>query len=315
MTISVPNMSFLTGALLMLWSAIPWVAIFLITQLVGVRLYIVKDKEVGGRIQKRLRYSSHVADGGKKYGYAVGRWYLASVSVDVTDYGDHFNIWMVATAASFDALTAETIDTTAVTTTGSTTDTGTDKRLTIYSRVGTYSHVWFTKRTISLTNQTPRTEQSVIIDAVCEHHTKRGHTVVYLHGPPGSGKSMVGIMLAQRLGGSYCNTLKPWQPGDTLANLYAEVDPTAEVPLVLVFDEFDGALMAIHNGIPAHKAIPIAVADKAGWNKFFDEIDRGMFPHLLVVLTSNRDPAFVRALDPSYIRDGRVDLTFALSKS
>lgn len=312
MTISVPNMSFFTGALLMLWSAIPWVAIFLITQLVGVRLYIVKDKDVGGRIQKRLRYSSHVADGGKGYGYSIGRWYFASVSVDHGDY----DIWMIATAASFDALTLETIEPVDGGGGGVAETIVVAKRtMTVYSRVGTYSHVWFTKRTISLAEQTPRPEQSDIIDAVCAHHAKHGHTVVYLHGPPGSGKSMVGVMLAQRLGGGYCNTLKPWQPGDTLANLYAEVDPTAAAPLVLVFDEFDGALMSIHHGIPAHKAIPISVADKAGWNKFFDEIDRGMFPHLLVVLTSNRDPAFFRAIDPSYIRDGRVNLTFALSKS
>jgi hypothetical protein len=46
-----------------------------------------------------------------------------------------------------------------------------------------------------------------------------------------------------------------------------------------------------------------------------DEIDRGMFPHLVLVLTSNRDPAFIRALDPSYIREGRVDLTFAVAAS
>jgi hypothetical protein len=59
--------------------------------------------------------------------------------------------------------------------------------------------------------------------------------------------------------------------------------------------------------------VPISIGDKAGWNKFLDEIDRGMFPHLVLVLTSNRDPAFIRALDPSYIREGRVDLTFAVS--
>jgi hypothetical protein len=39
-----------------------------------------------------------------------------------------------------------------------------------------------------------------------------------------------------------------------------------------------------------------------------------MFPHLIVVMTSNRGPEFVRALCPSYLREGRVDMVFELQK-
>ena len=309
--------AFFGGALLHLWAAIPWVAVFLVTQLFGVRLYVIKDKDIALRIQKRLTHSSHVADGGKGYGYSVGRWYFANISIERSEYGDHYDIWMIATATTYETLTRENGRPLPAVTDGTAPAIATTvvtKAMTVFDRVGSFTHVWFKRRTITLPDVEPRPDQTIVLDAICAHQERKGHTVVFLHGPPGSGKSMIGVMLARRLGAAYCNTLKPWQPGDTLADLYAEAEPTAEKPLVLAFDEFDGALMAIHVGIPPHKAVPISIGDKAGWNKFMDEIDRGMYPHLLLVLTSNRDPAFIRALDPSYIREGRVDLTFAVQK-
>ena len=301
--------AFFGGALLSLWGAVPWVMIFLVTQLFGVRLYVVKDKDIALRIQKRLTNSSHVADAGKGYGYSVGRWYFTSVTIERNEYGDKYDIWMIATADSYETLTREND----VVAPCGQPDVPIRKAMTVFDRVGSFTNVWFKRRNITLPEIEPRPEQTAVMDAICAHQEKRGHTVVFLHGPPGSGKSMIGVMLARRMGAAYCNTLKPWQPGDTLADLSAEVEPTAEKPLVLAFDEFDGALMAIHVGIPMHKAVPISIGDKAGWNKFMDEIDRGMFPHLVLVLTSNRDPAFIRAMDPSYIREGRVDLTFAVA--
>jgi hypothetical protein len=45
-----------------------------------------------------------------------------------------------------------------------------------------------------------------------------------------------------------------------------------------------------------------------------DEIGRGMFPHLILIMTSNRDPTFVNSLDDSYFREGRVDLIVAVNE-
>ena len=307
--------SILSGIVLALWASTPWVMIFLITRLFGINLYIIKDKDVCLRIQKRLANSTHIADGGKSYGISVGRWYFASVDIQRSDYGDSvtYNVWMIATSATHERLTCESAETcmsfaAAPTSVSEEPVVLSKKSMTIYTRNGSFSNVYFRKRTVNMTSVNPRPDQTEIMDTICDHQKKRGHTVVFLHGPPGTGKSMIGLLLAERLGASYCNTLKPWQPGDTLADLYAEADPSSEKPLVVAMDEFDGALVAIHAGIPPNKYIPITVGDKAGWNKFLDEIDRGMFPHLVLVLTSNRDPAFVRALDPSYIREGRVDL-------
>ena len=313
---------FASGVALNVFNGLPWVAIFLLTQLFGVRLYVLKDKETCKRVQKRLTRSSHVADGGRGYGISVGRWYYASVSVERGDGGDHYDIWMIATAATFERLTKEETVTVSTNIGSSDSDSSSSsssssvkpsRSLTVYERTGSYYNVWWRKRRITVDSVSPRTEQAAIIDVIAEHHARVGHTVALLHGPPGTGKSMIGILLTSRLSGAYCNTLKPWQPGDTLAELYNEADPSAEKPLVVAFDEVDGAIMAIHVGVAPHKAIPITVPDKAGWNRFLDEIGRGMYPHLVLLLTTNRSPEFIRALDPSYIREGRVDLCIAVA--
>lgn len=305
---------FASGVALNLFNSIPWVAIFLLTQLFGVRLYVLNDKEMCQRIQKRLTRSSHVTDGGRGYGISVGRWYYASVTVDRSDSGDTYGVWMIATAATFTRLTAEATGFPSSVSASASAGTGegetkppAKKTLTLFERTGSYSSVWWRSRRITVDAVVPRPEQMTIIEAIEEQHRRVGHTVALLHGPPGTGKSMLGILLASRLDGCYCNTLRPWQAGDSLAGLYAEVEPTAQKPLILVFEEIDGALLAIHAGVPPHKSIPITVADKAGWNRFLDEIGRGMYPHLILLLTTNRSPEFIRSMDPSYIRDGRVD--------
>ena len=70
--------------------------------------------------------------------------------------------------------------------------------------------------------------------------------------------------------------------------------------------------MAIHSGITPHKNLPIQAANKAGWNQFLDEIQIGMYPHLILILTTNKTPDFIHTLDPSYIRTKRVDNIYHL---
>lgn len=296
--------AFASGVALSVFNAIPWVAVFMLTQLFGVRLYTLRDKETCQRVQRRLVRSSHVADGGRGYGISVGRWYYASVSVTRCDEGDRYEVWMIATAASFERLTAEepVVAAPAAAAEGA----PAPPLLTVSERTGSYYNVWWRKRRIPCPSE-PRADQLAVIEHIIAHQKRVGHTVALLHGPPGTGKSMIGILLASRLGGTYCNTLCPWQPGDTLISLYQDAEPTAEKPLVVVFDEVDSALMAIHAGVPPHKAMPILTADKPGWNRFLDEIGRGMYPHLVLLMTTNRTPEFIRELDPSYIREGRVD--------
>ena len=309
---------FLSGVALNLWSAVPWTVLFLFIRWTGVRLYVLNDRDVCRRIQRRVTNTSHMSDDNKSYGYAVGYWYLMDISIEDNNGDITYCIWMIATVASHKRLTADLREAGSSSDEDSDSDEGASKKtkpLLVYERNGSYNNLWYRERKVGAGFE-PRDEQTTILTAVTElvEARKRGHATVFLHGPPGTGKSMIGVLLAEAMGGVYCNTLKPWEPGDTLGSLHSQVEPSAEKPLIVCFDEFDGPLMAIHGrSIERHKNIPTAVADKEGWNRFLDEISRGMYPHTILLLTSNRGPEFVRALDPSYIREGRVDLILELA--
>ena len=286
-------------------SQIPWTFLFLLTQLFGVRLYSLKNKEDCKRIQKRISSRcSHTADDSKGFGYSIGYWYIMSISIENSDGGDRYTILLIATAASYDSLIKESTVASEVVL-----DKPIEKTaLKIFDRTGSFYNSFYKKRELNIASITPREDQEAIITKIRSYQDSHEHTVAYLYGPPGTGKSLVGVLLANAYEGSYCNTLRPWQPGDTLSALYAEVEPTKTSPLIVVFDEFDTTILRIHSGIELHKNLPTQVSDKTGWNQMLDEIQLGMFPHLILLLTSNKSPEFICALDPSYIRKGRVDI-------
>lgn len=317
------------GWLSMLWSAIPWIALLMMApQLTGLRLYTINNKEDCIRVQKRLVRSSHVADGGKRLGYSIGRGYFVHIAVELSDYGDKYTCWMVATEAAFRALTGEIdvvpvtpvvpvassvasqpiVPTEAVATT-------TNNKLVVFDRQGSFYSTYFKRKELrirSLLSVSPRPEQVAIMDAIVAHHRDHERAVAFISGRPGTGKSMLGLFLAARLGFAYCNSLVPWQPGDTLRALHAEMTEK-DSGLVVALDEVDEALVAIKAGsILPHKNIPISVASKPAWNRLFDDIDRGLYPNLIVLMTSNRPMSFIDELDPSFMRGARVPLKFVL---
>lgn len=299
------------GYLASVLTYVPWPLIFLVTQLYGVRLYTLKNREDCKRIQKRVgNFSTHTADNNTGYGYAMGFWYFVSISILTTDSGEQYTVWLIATAASYDYLIK---DKQADQSLLDQTEQPLKKtEITFHDRQGSFYNNWFKRRIVSIKSMAPRANQQPIIDKIMEHQAVHQHTVVYLHGEPGKGKSIIGILLANAYKSSYCNSLKPWLPGDSISSLWSDVEPTAQSPLILVFEEFDGPLGMIHQGIPSHAKIPIMLQNKTGWNKMLDEIHIGMYPHMILLLTSNKSPEFIRELDPSYIREGRVDLTFCV---
>ena len=72
----------------------------------------------------------------------------------------------------------------------------------------------------------------------------------------------------------------------------------------------------IHDGeIKKSKNYRIQTPDKSGWNRLFDDIGRGLYPYVIVIMTTNRSPDYINSLDPSYLRPGRVDLKFNMDES
>jgi hypothetical protein len=127
---------------------------------------------------------------------------------------------------------------------------------------------------------------------------------------------MIGVFVAQKLGGVYCNEFTPWIPGDSLNLLKQEHKPTRESPLVISMDEVDVAIIKIAKGlIKLNETTMISTSSKNGWNTLFDNIERGMYPNTILILTSNHSPDEIAAHcggDSSYLRDKRITEKFIL---
>lgn len=299
----------LWNSVLQILTSIPWSIIFLITPNFGFKLYIITSKEMCRQLQKRLhnRCTTHLMDGNKGFGYSVGWWYIVHLKMDRFEYGDVYEAWIFGTEDSFKALTkSETIR---IDEQNNTKDD--DESITVYERFGMYTNPYFQPRKLVFPKYDPYTWQQDLMERVQSLRMKKDQGVLFISGPSNTGKSFFSLLLTQQLSGMYCSHLKPWQPGDTIGELYCESSPNKENPLILHFDEVDIVLQNIHFGrISAHNQIPISVTNKQGWNRLLDEIQNGFFPHLYLILTSNCSKQEIDKLDPSYLRSGRIDINY-----
>jgi hypothetical protein len=291
------------------FSMIPLSIFFIWLRYFKIRLYTITKREIMNRIQKRVKdRSSHTSEEDRGHGYAMGKWYFAYISSGSND--EYAAAWMIATEASYEALIKDADDGESVIMigpSGESIETST-KKLDIYDRHGSYTNIWYRKRYIKNFDFVARPEQATIIEDIKKYYSTHKSAIIFLHGPPCTGKSIVGLLLADMYGSGYCNSFAPWEPGDHLGQLIEDAEPTKEKPLIIAMDEIDIALASIHEEIPIHKNIHIETRDKTGWNRFIDNIQRGLFPYVILLLTSNKTPEEIAKLDSSYLRPGRVNL-------
>lgn len=159
-------------------------------------------------------------------------------------------------------------------------------------------------------------QRRIINEIIADFHD-RTYSVALLCGPPGLGKSMTAELLAQRLledhkceSVAFTDSFCPTDPNDSFTALYELVGPTASKPLVVLLDEIDVIYDQIMSGtIQAHKHMPIMFRSRTDWNKFFDKFDRLRYPHVILVITSNRPK---RHFESAMIRAGRFTIVHEL---
>ena len=86
--------------------------------------------------------------------------------------------------------------------------------------------------------------------------------IIYLYGDPGAGKSTIGYLLAKDLHCHFCDTWNPSDPNDNLDNVYNDIYPDCNKPLILVLEEFDIIIDKSKSKFINHKEYPIQVSDK-----------------------------------------------------
>ena len=273
-----------------------WSLPFLLITIFKWQLYHIKDKEKVMLLSSKIKHSSIKKDNQKPSGIFVYYCYIG-IFVEKENSSE---IYLLTSTKKYEELVKKEKDE----------KEEKKEEITLYERTGNFCWLEYSKRIFNVTKYNVRENQNPIINNIINLYNNKKFCTAFIYGLPGTGKSMIGILLAKALKGSLVRTFNPSEPGDSIISLYNEVSPSEDNPLIIVFDEADIMIDKIHNNkIIQHQSIAIQIQDKTSWNRFFDDIDLGLYPNIILILTSNIsiDDIGIKYED-SYLRGNRVNI-------
>ncbi len=185
----------------------------------------------------------------------------------------------------------------------------------VLDRIGRYDEIHYRKISLNISELQPIADQGSILKQIQDIYRKKKRASIFLTGPPRTGKSSVGYLLSKELGAVFTHTFNPTDPGDTFSYLFLELQEFTvddEKPLVVVIEEVDILLEKIHtNSVTVNPKVPTLVRDKTTWSNFMDDLI--FYRNVIVILTSNKSKEEIDALDPAYLRKGRVDAVLTMN--
>ncbi len=282
--------------------AIIWSFIFLPASMLGFRVHKISGTQMKKFI-KKVNYSSIWAND-EPEGWICGKWFIGFIHITSGQNYENKDLWLVC-SKEFYKLEIQHKDTN---------QDGKPNKITFYVREGCFWRLNYNSRQLDLPKKPIREEQASAVEQIIEMYNSKSHVVCLLYGDAGGGKSMTAQYLCAELlknkkGVSFCDTHAPYEHGDNFDSFYNKINPTEEFPLVLVFEEVDGMVWNLHNGkIEQKQHNPIQIKNKTDWNCFFDKFDRDIYPHIILIMTTNKPSVWFDELDLSYMRQGRVDL-------
>lgn len=283
-----------------------WTLPFLLLTLTPLKLFQVTTKDLVTKIRKLFKQNaSIVIDNERGSGFFLKYPYIGYIKEDVSSRGNiTTTVYLLTTSYRYQLLLNISGDSKEIVHKTSPPD-----NILIWERSGHFFNLEYNSRKLCFPFKPRELQETIMVQIREEYNSNDGNCCVFLYGPPGTGKSMIGRFLALDYGGHYCDTWCPTDPGDGLSELYNSVSPTKKKPLILVLDEFDGILEMIHySRVEKHKHIPIPVYNKTTWNQLLDRFSLRTWNNVILIMISNKTPSWVRELDSSYIRTGRVDL-------
>ena len=182
-------------------------------------------------------------------------------------------------------------------------------------RTGGTDYIRYKMRKMSVTKYRFNKIQTHMYEQIMTHYNQHNNSVSFIEGKIGTGKTCFAYLLANELSATFVETFNPTEPSDSFDNLYTTCQHSPTQPLVVLLDEIDVMLQQITNGIPPHKNNLIQIRNKNHWNSFLDKIQLGCYPNLILIMCSNKSRESIsKKMDPSYIRDGRVNHHFTINE-
>tara|TARA_Y100000992_G_scaffold152159_1_gene101442 strand:+ start:207 stop:1043 length:837 start_codon:yes stop_codon:yes gene_type:complete len=190
-----------------------------------------------------------------------------------------------------------------------------NNKIDYITKSGEYGYFQYNTREVNLQEMSSHTElsfypkQKSLFEDIMTFYKSNHFCKVYLSGPPGSGKTYFGYLMAQKLNCYLCDVYKGNEPSSNFNEIYTQIKISSERPFVVIFDEVDILISEIHlNSNDHHKKYSKEIYDKTSWNSFMDKIEYGMYPHMILLMTSNKKKQEIDKYDKSYLRNGRVNV-------
>jgi hypothetical protein len=271
-----------------------WSLPFIITRYFGWTLFTIADTDIITTISKKVEFSSIRNDLDEPSGIIFGSGYIGFI---INDPKIIYCLCSYKQLAIFKEVKKDVamIDSSII---------------TLYVRYGDYFYLRYKEKKLPYKHRfTISIEQDTVMKLIKEIYLRSDNCVSLICGGSGTGKSTIGYLLAMELKASLCHTYCPTIPGDTLNKVYTRVEPTKEKPLIILVDEVDIIFDKIMNNLVIqHKNIPIEVYDKITWNRLLDDIDKGMYQNIILILTSNLTyEELCNKYDNSLVRKGRIN--------
>lgn len=271
----------------------------------GLRIYNIKSFNSQNLILSNVKWSTKLDENNKPIGYFIGNNMIGFYNLE-----EH-KLFCICTENYYKQITKrpsinkENDDTKSKL-------KQEDQYINIYNKNNRVDFVHYRSRMFNITNFNVFPNQEKPIEQILhQYNTNKNKSIVcMIYGKPNTGKSMISILLAKKLNGSYCKSYKPIDPGDSIDTIYDTSTPKVDNPLIILLDEFDIMLNKIHNkNITSNKKVLTEVSDKISWNQLFDNINIGFYPYTIIIMTSNENPDKIKKMyDSSYIRENRCHL-------
>jgi hypothetical protein len=282
------------------------ILIIFITMYSEYKVYMITDKKKILTISKNITHSTFIDENKNPYGFFIGKKCAGFIhTVRGSNDNTRKELYILLHSRDYTVICLTKLE--------KTIEEKEDASVTVWSRKGNYWYIEYEKRSIEI-ELVGNEKQQKIIDEIEKYYNEYERGTFFISGDPGEGKSTMLRLLGKHFKANICKKMRLTEPGDTMDLLYNAVGPSKEAPIIVLFDEIDYTIKAVNNNdIVFHKHIPIEIYNTNTYNTFFDDVNDGLYPYLIVLLTSNKTKKEIDEMThPCYLRKGRVNGYFTL---